>query len=212
MDDRSQGHSKEIPYLSCDLQKELFTCLEQARDVIEQKLAEEETVDDPAEVVLDRIVVLLDWTVIPAVMFLILGTVYLRSPAIAVFGDATTHELVLKLTQITKDAATRDMFLALLARTPSPESPRFALSRGLAHISILSSSFVIFLIVLGKLFMGCPGLHLTMSSRRIHKCRRQYLPGSSRGFILALKPLPHAFLLAQFALYAAIAVAHHFKL
>jgi hypothetical protein len=59
---RSQSHFQEIS--SCDTQEELIVCLERIRDLIKDNLANDELIDDPAEVVLDRLAVSLDWMLI----------------------------------------------------------------------------------------------------------------------------------------------------
>lgn len=209
-DDRSQSYFQEIS--SCNTQEELIACLERIRDVIKDNLANEELIDDPAEVVLDRLAVSLDWMLITAVILMIMGMSYLRSPAFAAFGDAKTHELYLKLTEITSDTAMNDVFLALLAQ--SSESHRYSFSRRLVQASILSSFFFAFLAILGKLFMGRNGLYLNMPSRR--KSRRQSfhrpLPSISKWFMLVLKSLPNTFLLNQLLLGIAFVVAHHLAL
>ncbi|KAG1737802.1 hypothetical protein EDB19DRAFT_932643 [Suillus lakei] len=200
---RSQSYSQEIPSRkSCDTQEEAIACLERIKDMIKDKLAKEELIDDPAEVVLDRLGVSLDWTLLTAVIFMIMGTSYLRSPAFAVVGNATTHELYLKLSQITNGTAMNDVFLALLAQTP--QSPRYTLSRGLVQISILSSFFFALIAILGKLIIGRNGLYLNVASRR--KPRRQSLLGPSSftsRWMLILKSLPNTFLLNQLLLVIA---------
>ncbi|KAG1740535.1 uncharacterized protein EDB91DRAFT_354842 [Suillus paluster] len=215
----SQKLSQEIASLPCDTQKDLLACLERVRDVLEDKSAEEEMVDDPAEVVVDRLAVSLDWTLITAVVFVILGTSYLGSPAFTTFGNSTTHELLLKLTQITNDTAMNDAFLALLAQTPSHESPHYVLSRMIVHTSIVSSYFVAFVIGVGKLRTGRHGLQLNMPSHRKHRSllgSNKYLPGSSQftpmWFMVALTRLPYAFALAQLVFCMAIIVTHSLAL
>jgi hypothetical protein len=208
--DRSQSHFQEIS--SCNTQEELIAYLERIRDVIKDNLANEELIDDPAEVALDRLAVSLDWMLITAVIFMIMGMSYLRSPAFAAFGNAKTHELYLKLTEITNNTAMNDVFVALLAQ--SSESPRYSFSRGLVRASILSSFFFSFLAILGKLYMGRNGLYLNMPSRRNSR-RHSFLrplPFISRRFILVLKPLPNTFLLNQLLLGIAFVVAHNLAL
>ncbi|KIK48495.1 hypothetical protein CY34DRAFT_797975 [Suillus luteus UH-Slu-Lm8-n1] len=208
-DNRSQNHFQEIS--SCDTQEELIVCLERIRDLIKDNLANDELIDDPAEVVLDRLAVSLDWMLITAVVFMIMGMSYLRSPAYAAVGDAKTHELYLKLAEITSDTAMNDVFLALLAQ--SSQSHRYSYSRRLVQASILSSFLFAFLATLGKLVMGRNGFYLNMISRR--KSRRKFflrpLP-SSRWFIPVLSRLPNAFLLNQLLLGIAFVVAHHLAL
>lgn len=210
-DDRSQSHFQEIS--SCDTQEELLVCLERIRDLIKDNLANaDELIDDPAEVVLDRLAVSLDWMLITAVLFMIMGMSYLRSPAFAAFGDAKTHELYRKLTEITSDTAMNDVYLALLAH--SSQSHRYSYSRKLVQGSILSSFLFAFLATLGKLVMGRNGLYLNMPSRR--KSRRNSslrpLPSIPRWFIPVLKRLPNAFLLNQLLLGIAFVVAHYLAL
>lgn len=208
--DRSQNRVQEVS--SCNTQEELIAYLERIRDVIQDNLANEELIDNPAEVALDRLAVSLDWMLITAVVFMIMGMSYLQSPAFAAFGDAKTRELYLKLIEITNDTAMNEVFQALLAQ--SSASPRYLFSRRLVQASILSSFFFAFLAILGKLFMGRNGLYLNMPSRR--KSRRQSflrsLPFLPRWFILVLTPLPNTFLLNQLLLGIAFVVAHHLAL
>ncbi|KAG1774218.1 hypothetical protein EV702DRAFT_1125654 [Suillus placidus] len=209
---RSQSHFQEIRSRKfCDTQEEFIVYLERIRDVINNNLANGELIDDPTEVALDRLTVSLDWMLITTVIFMIMGMSYLRSPAFAAFGDARTHELYLKLTEITNDTAMNDVFPALLAQTS--ESSRYTFSRGLVQTSILSSFSFAFLAILAKLFMGRNGLYLNMPSRC--KSRRQsslrpspFIPW----LMLVLKLLPNTFLLSQLLLGIAFVVAHHLAL
>lgn len=143
---------------------------------------------------------------------MIMGMSYLRSPAYAAVGDAKTHELYLKLAEITSDTAMNDVFLALLAQ--SSQSHHHSYSRRLVQASILSSFLFAFLATLGKLVMGRNGFYLNMLSRR--SSRRKFflrpLPSISRRFIPVLKRLPNAFLLNQLLLGLAFIVAHHLAL
>ncbi|KAG2340414.1 hypothetical protein BDR05DRAFT_966939 [Suillus weaverae] len=208
-DDRSQSHFQEITSRkSCDTQEELIAYLERIRDMIKDNLANEKLIDDPAEVALDRLAVSLDWMLITAVIFMIMGISYLRSPASAAFGDAKTHELFLKLTEITNDTAKNDVFLALLAQTS--ESPLYTFSRGLVQTSILSSFSFAFLAMLTKLSMGRTGLYLNMPSRCKSRRQSSLRPSPFTPWLmLILKPLPNTFLLSQFLLGIAFVVAHH---
>ncbi|KAG2103443.1 uncharacterized protein F5147DRAFT_762325 [Suillus discolor] len=208
---RSQNEFQEIP--SCDTvtQEEFVACLERIKDVIKDNLANEElqVINDPAEIVLDRLAVSLDWMLITAVIFMIMSMSYLRSPAFAALGDAKTHELYQKLVEITNDKAMNDIFLRLLAQTP--KTPLYTFSRGLVRTSVLSSCLFAFLAILGKLFIGRNGLYLDISSRR--KSPRQFFfrpsPFVSRWLMLALKPLPNIFMLNQLLLGTAFVIAHY---
>ncbi|KAG2159514.1 uncharacterized protein EDB93DRAFT_1245310 [Suillus bovinus] len=209
---RSQSRFQEIP--SCDTltQEEFVACLERIKDAIKDTLANEEHINDPAELALDRLAVSLDWVLITAVFSMLLGVSYLRSSAFAVFGDAKTHELYLKLIEITHDTATNDILHSLLAQTS--KSPLYTFSRRLVQTSILSSCFFTFLAILGKLSMGRNDLCLNMTARR--KSRRQPFlrlsPFVSRGLMLILKPLPSIFILNQLLLGIAFVVARYLPL
>ncbi|KAG2128284.1 hypothetical protein DEU56DRAFT_758472 [Suillus clintonianus] len=213
----SQNHSQEIiSSKSLDSQEELIACLERFKDLIKDNLAEEELIDDPAEVVLDRLAVSLDWTLVTAMFFMITGMLYLRLSAFAAFGNATTHQLLLQMTQITNDTATNNVLLALLEQT-SPESPPYTLSRELVQTSVLSSCLFATLMILGKFFMGRNGINLNMPYRRrsrsLLESRRHSLLGSSpdtsRRLILILSPLPNTFLYTQLLLGIAFVVSHY---
>jgi len=214
-DDRSQIQFQEIPTRkSCDTatQEEFVACLERIKDLIKDNLANEELINDPAEVVLDRLAVSLDWMLITTVIFMIMSMSYLRSPAFAALGDAKTHELYQKLVEITNDKAMNDIFLRLLAQTP--KTPLYTFSRGLVQTSVLSSCLFAFLAILGKLFIGRNGLYLDISSRR--KSPRQFFfrpsPFVSSWLMLFLKPLPNIFMLNQLLLGTAFVIAHYLAL
>lgn len=210
-DDRSEFshfHSRK----SCDTQEELIAYLERIQDVIKDNLSDGELIDDPAEVVLDMLTVSLDWMLITAVVFMMMGLSYLRSPAFTASGNAKTHELYRQLTEITKGTAVNDVYRALLAQTS--DSPRYTFSRGLVQTSMLSSFVFAFLALLGKLFLGRNGLYLNISSRR--KSRRQSFfrpsPFISRWLVLVLNSLPNTFILIQLLLSIAFVAAHHLAL
>ncbi|KAG1818986.1 uncharacterized protein BJ212DRAFT_68157 [Suillus subaureus] len=197
---------------SCDTQEELVAYLERIRDVIKDNLADKELIDDPAEVALDRLVVSLDWTLIAAMIFMVMGISCLRSPAFAAIGNARTHELYLKLTEITKDPAMNDVYRALLAQTS--DSHRYTFYRRIVQTSILSSIFFAFLALLGKLSMGRNGLYLNMPSRRKSRSQSFFRPSPfiPRWLMLVLKPLPNTFIISQLLLCIAFVVAHHLAL
>jgi hypothetical protein len=224
----SHFHSRK----SCDTQEELVAYLQRIQDVIKDNLSDGELIDDPAEAVLDMLTVSLDWmliTVSPtwshqrsldtliisqnqAVVFMMMGLSYLRSPAFTASGNAKTHELYRQLTEITKGTAVNDVYRALLAQTS--DSPRYTFSRGLVQTSMLSSFVFAFLALLGKLFLGRNGLYLNISSRR--KSRRQSFfrpsPFISRWLVLVLNSLPNTFILIQLLLSIAFVAAHHLAL
>ncbi|KAG2076196.1 hypothetical protein BDR04DRAFT_1090077 [Suillus decipiens] len=141
-----------------------------------------------------------------------MGMSYLRSPAFAGIANAKTHELYQKLTEITDDAAMKDIFLALSAHTAG--SSRYTFSRGIVHTSILSGCFFAFFAILGKLFIGRNGLYLNMPSYRTFR-RQSFLrpsPFTSRWLMLVLKQLPNIFLLNQLLLCIALVVTHYLAL
>ncbi|KAG1886728.1 hypothetical protein F4604DRAFT_1723246, partial [Suillus subluteus] len=183
---------------SCDAQEELVACLERIRDVIKDNMAGEELIEDPAEVALDRLAVSLDWM---PWFSCIMGMSCLRSPAFAAIGNARTHELYLKLTEITKDPAMNHVYRALLAQTS--DSHRYTVYRRIVHTSVLSSIFFAFLALLGKLFMDRNGLYLNMPFRR--KSRTQ-------SFLRPSPFTPRWLMLGQLLLCIAFVAAHHLAL
>ncbi|KAG2355994.1 hypothetical protein BDR07DRAFT_1424531, partial [Suillus spraguei] len=139
------------------------------------------------------------------------GDVVLALTRLRGIGDAKTHQLYQKLTEITEDAAMKDIFRALSAQS---ESSRYTFSRGIVHTSILSGCFFAFLAILGKLLVGRNGLYLNTSSYRAFR-RQSFLrpsPFISRWLLLVLKQLPNIFVLNQLLLCIALVVTHYLAL
>lgn len=144
---------------------------------------------------------------------MVLNTSYLFGAALrAPFVDPSTHELFLKLAQITQGPTLDHSFSAPSALT---SLPHYTFYRGFVYTSILVGFLVAIFIILGKNLMGLYTLDLTMTSchdpHRLGKSRRQSLPmpAWSRQ---TLESLPNALPLAQVMLTMAILVTHHFAL
>ncbi|OJA18554.1 hypothetical protein AZE42_04015 [Rhizopogon vesiculosus] len=210
MDDRSRSIFQNIPSQKPhDMQKKIVPL----EEVWKIDMSHEDIMNDPAEASLERLVVLLNWTLLSAVVYMVLNSSYLCGAAFrASFDDASTRKLLLKLAQVANGPILDHSFSAQSIHTSLPQ---YTLYRGFVYTSILLGFVVAFLIILGKSFMGRYTLDLTMSSRRnprrLYKSRRQSLPMPTC-LRLTLESLPTVLPLAQAVFTMAIFVTYHFAL